>query len=100
MWAHGWNNDGMAEDSAEKMVAVSREYFEYNFVPWVGRQYESWLRASTLPHPVDPGGQLLIPDRVYEVFKAERIPQQRINKQQAAAIGARKLRALPAAPHN
>jgi hypothetical protein len=83
----------MTEDRADAWVAVSRECFEYNLVPWVGRRYEAWLRASTQPHPVDPVGQLLISTRVYQVFKTERIPLLRLNKRQAAAIGARKLRA-------
>jgi hypothetical protein len=82
----------MPEDSAEQMVAVSRECFEYNVVPWMGRPYEAWLRASAQPHPVDPSGQLLIPGRVYEVFKTERIPLLRMSKQQARAVGARRLR--------
>jgi hypothetical protein len=82
----------MTEDRAEEWVAVSRECFEYNLVPWVGRPYERWLRASTQPHPVDPVGQLLIPGKVYDVFKTERIPLLRVNKQQVAAMGARKLR--------
>jgi hypothetical protein len=81
----------MTEDRTELMVAVSRECFEYNVVPWMGRPYEAWLRASTEPHPVDPVGQLLIPGRVYDVFKTERIPLQRISKRQAQAAGARRL---------
>jgi hypothetical protein len=83
----------MTEDSGEEWVAVSRECFEYNVVPWMGRPYETWLRASTQPHPVDPVGQVLIPGRVYDVFKTERIPLLRINKRQVAAVGARKWRA-------
>ncbi len=82
----------MTEDRTEQMVAVSRECFEYNVVPWMGRPYETWIRAAAEPHPVDPAGQLLIPSRVYDVFKAERIPLQRMSKQQARAAGARKLR--------
>ncbi|MBV9326219.1 MAG: hypothetical protein JO352_20850 [Chloroflexi bacterium] len=79
----------MTEVTPDGWVAVSRDCFEYNFVPWVGRKYEAWLRSSALPHPLDPTGQLLVPTRVYDVFKAERIPLQRISKQQLAAIGAR-----------
>jgi len=84
----------MTVDRTEEleMVAVSRECFEFNVVPWMGRPYEAWLRASVQPHPVDPVGQLLIPGRVYDVFKAERIPLLRISKQQARAAGARRLR--------
>ncbi len=83
----------MTDDKTDEWVAVSKECFEYNVVPWMGRSYEPWLRASTQPHPVDPVGQLLIPGRVYEVFKTERVPMLRANKRQVAAMGARKLRA-------
>jgi hypothetical protein len=83
----------MTEDRTDAWVAVSKECFEYNLVPWMGRPYEPWLRASTQPHPVDPVGRLLIPGKVYDdVFKSERIPLLRANKRQVAAMGARKLR--------
>jgi hypothetical protein len=53
-------------------VAVARETVEYNMRPWLGRRYESWLRASVRPHPIDPRGQVLVPQRMYDVFKKRR----------------------------
>jgi hypothetical protein len=53
-------------------VTVARETFEYNMRPWVGRRYETWLRDSVRPHPVDPRGQVLVPPRIHEVFKKRR----------------------------
>jgi hypothetical protein len=53
-------------------VAIARDVFEYNMRPWVGRRYEQWLRDSLRPHPVDPGGQVLVPSPIHEVFKKRR----------------------------
>ena len=75
-------------------TAVARETFEYNLVPWMGRACEAWLRASMQPHPLDPVGQVLIPDRIYEVFKAEHVPLKPVTRQQLAAVGYT-TRALP-----
>jgi hypothetical protein len=74
-------------DTATGWVAVARETFEYNMVPWMGRQYEPWLRAWARPHPVDPHGQLLLPERLYRVFKNGHVPFQRVTPQQVAAAG-------------
>jgi hypothetical protein len=73
---------------ATDWVAVARETFEYNMVPWMGRRYEPWLRACARPHPVDhPHGQVLVPERLYRVFKGEHVPFQRVTPQQLAAAG-------------
>ena len=72
---------------ATDWVAVARETFEYNMVPWMGRQYEPWLRACARPHPVDPHGQVLVPEQLYRVFKGEHVPFQRVTPQQLAAAG-------------
>ena len=50
-------------------VAVARETFEYNMRPWLGHRYQRWLRDSIRPHPIDPRGQVLVPQRMYDVFK-------------------------------
>ena len=75
-------------------TAVARETFEFNLVPWMGRAAEPWLRATVQPHPLDPVGQVLIPDRIYEVFKAERVPLMPVTRRQLAAVGFT-ARALP-----
>jgi hypothetical protein len=74
-------------DAATGWVAVARETFEYNMVPWMGRQYEPWLRAWARPHPVDLRGQVLVPERIYRAFKEGHVPFQRVNAQQLAAAG-------------
>jgi hypothetical protein len=74
-------------DDATGWVAVARETFEHNMVPWVGRQYEPWLRLWARPHPVDQRGQLLVPERLYRVFKSQHVPFQRATPQQLAAAG-------------
>ncbi|MBV9579294.1 MAG: hypothetical protein JO057_11965 [Chloroflexi bacterium] len=79
----------MTETILDDWVPVSTECFEYNLVPWIGPRHTAWLRASSLPHPVDPSGQVLIPPRVYELFKTERIPMVPITRQQLSAMGAR-----------
>jgi hypothetical protein len=53
--------------------AVARETFEYNMRPWMGRRYERWLRDSVRPHPIDQRGQVLVPQRIYDVFQNRRI---------------------------
>jgi hypothetical protein len=67
-------------------VAVARETFEYNMRPWMGRKYEAWLRACTRPHPIDPRGQVLVPDRLYRVF-ASRPIYGRVTPAELAAAG-------------
>jgi hypothetical protein len=49
-------------------VTVSREVFEYQMVPWIGRQYAAWLRVSARPHPTDEHRMVLLPERIYRVF--------------------------------
>ena len=67
-------------------VAVARETFEYNMRPWMGRRYEAWLRACARPHPIDPRGQVLVPDRLYQVF-ASRPIYGRVTPAELAAAG-------------
>jgi hypothetical protein len=74
-------------DAATGWVAVARETFEYNMLPWMGRQYEPWLRAWARPHPLDPHRQVLVPERLYGVFKNGHVPFQRVTPQQLAAAG-------------
>jgi len=52
------------------MVTVSREGFEYEMVPWIGREYAAWLRTSARPHPADEHRLVLLPERIYQVFAA------------------------------
>ena len=51
-------------------VSVSREVFEYEMVPWIGREYAAWLRTSARPHPADEHRLVLLPERIYQVFVA------------------------------
>jgi hypothetical protein len=67
-------------------VAVARETFKYNMRPWLGRRHENWLRDSVRPHPVDPRGQVLVPQRIYDVFKKRPI-FSRVTRAELAAIG-------------
>jgi hypothetical protein len=67
-------------------VPVARETVEYSLRPWMGPKYESWLRASTRPHPIDPRGQVLVPDRLYQVF-ASRPMYGRVTAAELAAAG-------------
>ena len=67
-------------------MAVARETFDYNMRPWMGRKYEAWLRACTRPHPIDPRGQVLVPDRLYQVF-ARRPTYGRVTAAELAAAG-------------
>jgi hypothetical protein len=76
-------------------VPVARESFEYNMRPW-GRRHERWLRDSVRPHPIDPGGQVLVPEQLYEVFKKRTI-FSRITAKELAAAGYPKLPRDPVA---
>jgi hypothetical protein len=67
-------------------VAVARETFEYTMRPWMGRTYEAWLRACTRPHPIDPRGQVLVPDHLYQVL-ARRPIYGRVTPAELAAAG-------------
>jgi hypothetical protein len=71
---------------APAWTAVARETFEYNMRPWMGRRYERWLRDSVRPHPIDQRGQVLVPQRIYDVFKKRRI-FARITAAELAAAG-------------
>ena len=51
------------------MVPVARELFEYEMVPWIGREYAAWLRTSARPHPADEHRLVLIPERIARVFE-------------------------------
>ena len=66
-------------------VAIARDTFEYSMRPWVGRRYEEWLRDSRWAHPVDPRGQVLVPSRIYDVFKKRRHCTPATAKELAAA---------------
>ena len=68
-----------------RWVPVSREVFEYEMVPWVGREYAAWLRTSARPHPADEHRLVLIPERVYRVFQ-ERKPGEHVTPAQLAAM--------------
>jgi hypothetical protein len=50
-------------------VPVAREVFEYEMVPWVGREYAAWLRTAARPHAADPHRLVLVPERIYGVFQ-------------------------------
>ena len=78
---------GMSTSRVEAgWVPVARETVEYSLRPWVGRRYEGWLRACTRPHPIDPRGQVLVPDRLYRVF-ASRPIYGRVTAVELAAAG-------------
>jgi hypothetical protein len=63
------------------MVPVAREVFEYQMIPWIGRDYAAWLRTAARPHPADPHRLVLVPERVYQVFK-ERRPGETVTRAQ------------------
>ena len=67
-------------------VAVARETFEYNMRPWMGRKHEAWLRACARPHPIDPRGQVLVPDHLHQVFAGRPI-YGRVTPAELAAAG-------------
>jgi hypothetical protein len=73
-------------DAADRWVPVARETFEYNMIPWVGRRHAPWLRAWARPHPVDPRGLVLVPERIYRVF-SQRALMEPVTRQQLAAMG-------------
>jgi hypothetical protein len=78
---------GMSTSGVEAgWVPVARDALEYNMRPWMGRKYESWLRACMRPHPIDPRGQVRVPDRLYRVF-ASRPTYGRVTAAELAAAG-------------
>ena len=76
----------MSAETAGGQAAVARETFDYNMLPWVGRRHAPWLRAWARPHPVDPRGQVLVPERIYRVFR-ERTPLEPATREQLTAMG-------------
>jgi hypothetical protein len=68
------------------MVPVAREIFEYEMVPWIGREYAAWLRTSARPHPADPHRLVLIPEPIYTAFQ-QRNPGERATRAQLEAMG-------------
>ena len=71
--------------AGQERVAVARETFEHGMLPWVGRMYESWLRAWARPHPADPG-QILVPERVNRVYAAH-ILRNPVTREELEAMG-------------
>ena len=69
-----------------RRVTVSREVFEYQMVPWVGREYAAWLRTSARPHPADEHRLVLLPERICTVFSATG-PGQRATPAQLEQMG-------------
>jgi hypothetical protein len=67
------------------MVPVPREVFEYEMIPWVGREHAAWLRTSARPHPSDEHRLVLIPERIYQVFTL-RHPGERVSEAQLEAM--------------
>jgi hypothetical protein len=55
-------------------------------IPWIGRDYAAWLRASARPHPSDEHRLVMIPDRIYQVFTT-RVPGERATRAQVEAMG-------------
>ncbi len=83
----------MAQETATSAVAeqddwvpVAVETYRYQMLPWVGRRFERWLGAQVRRVPHDPG-IVLVPKRVYEVFRSRPLMTP-INEEQARAIGA------------
>src|ERR1700737_2662695 len=72
-------------ESALRWVPVAREVFEYEMVPWVGREYAAWLRTAARPHPADRHRLVLVPERIFRVFQA-RQPGQRVTAVQLEAM--------------
>ena len=62
-------------------VPVAREVFEYEMVPWVGREYAAWLRTAARPHAADPHRLVLVPERIYGVFQ-QRQPGSHVTQAQ------------------
>jgi hypothetical protein len=71
------------DDAADRWVPVARETFEYNMIPWVGRRHAPWLRAWVRPHPVDSRGLVLVPERIYQVFKQRPLMEPATSEQLA-----------------
>jgi len=67
------------------MVPVAREVFEYQMIPWIGRDYAAWLRTVARPHPADSHRLVLVPERVYQVFKQRR-PGETVTRAQLEAM--------------
>jgi hypothetical protein len=73
-------------DSSAGWASVARETFEYNFVPWAGRNYAEWLRAWARPHPGDPRGVIQVPADVFAAFQ-QRTPGQHLSRQTVETLG-------------
>jgi DNA repair ATPase RecN len=71
--------------SALNGVPVAREVFEYEMVPWIGREYAAWLRTAARPHSADPHRLVLIPERIYKVFQMRK-PGERVTQAQLEAM--------------
>jgi hypothetical protein len=71
--------------SAPNWVPVARELFEYEMIPWIGREYAAWLRTSARPHPSDRHRSVLVPERIYQVF-AQRQPGERVTRAQLESM--------------
>jgi hypothetical protein len=67
------------------MVPVARELFEYEMVPWIGREHAAWLRTSARPHPADEHRLVLIPERIFRVFQHRR-PGEHATRAQLEAM--------------
>ncbi len=67
-------------------VPIARETFEEGIVPWIGQKYVAWLRACTRAHPVDPEGQVLVPERVYRAFTGTHTGSERATDQQLSQM--------------
>jgi hypothetical protein len=72
--------------AAPRWVPVSREVFEYEMIPWVGRTYAPWLRAAARPHPADEHRLVLIPERILNAFQ-ERGSEPSVTPAQLEAMG-------------
>jgi hypothetical protein len=68
-----------------RWVPLPREVFEYEMVPWVGRDYAAWLRTVARPHSADRHRLVLVPDRIHRVFQ-ERKPGERVTAAQLEAM--------------
>jgi hypothetical protein len=77
-------------DVAPRWVPVAREVFEYEMVPWIGRQYAAWLRTSARPHPADPHRLVLVPERIYRAFQ-EGQPDHKVSRAQLERMAYPKL---------
>ena len=73
------------QESAPRWVPVARDVFEYEMVPWVGREYAAWLRTAARPHSADRHRLVLVPERIFRVFQA-RQPGQRVTAAQLKAM--------------